>query len=308
MRASSLPAADMHANATPSSSTFTCVLDAKASLGECPVWSIAEQVLYWEDINEPALHRFDPATGVDAAMPMPSSIGSYALRKQGGFVIALRDGVWLAKRDGSLERKLATPAYDQATHRFNDGRCDARGRFFVGSMNEKRDANSGSLVRLDDDGRLTEVIPGVMISNALAWSPDGRTMYHADTPTRTVHAYDYDAATGTLRNRRVFRQFDDPGQRPDGACVDSEGCYWVAFYGGGRIARLSPAGEILVEYPVPATCPTMCAFGGPALKTLYLTSARQQRTAEDLAARPQSGGVFAMEVGVAGLAEPAFAG
>jgi sugar lactone lactonase YvrE len=291
-----------------SASPFTCVLDAKASLGECPVWSVAEQVLYWEDINGPALHRYDPATGANVAMPMPASIGSFALRARGGFIVALRDGVWLATDDGKLERKLAGPPYDPATHRFNDGRCDAQGRFLVGSMNEKRDASSGSLVRIDVDGRLTELIPGVMISNALAWSLDGRTMYHADTPTLTVHAYDYDTTTGTPRNARVFKRFTDPTQRPDGAAVDSEGCYWVAFYGGGRIARLSPAGEILVEIPVPAMCPTMCAFGGRDLKTLYVTSARQFRSAEDLALRPQSGGLFAMPVDVPGRVEPAFAG
>ncbi len=132
-------------------SPFTCVLDVKASLGECPVWSAKEQVLYWVDINAPSLNRFDPATGRNAAMPMPESIGCFALRRSGGFVIALRGGVWLADADGTLDRKVAEAPYDPDHHRFNDGRCDAAGRFFVGSMNERRDANSATLIRVDPD-------------------------------------------------------------------------------------------------------------------------------------------------------------
>ena len=298
----------MSSAAPESASPFTCVLDARASLGESPVWSVAEQALYWVDINAPSLNRFDPATGANLAMPMPESIGCVALRERGGLIVALRGGVWIARADGALERKLADAPYDTATHRFNDGRCDRQGRFFAGSMNEKRDANSASLSRIDADGRIATALTDMMISNGLAWSPDGRTMYHADTPTLTVHAFDYDTAAGSASNRRVFHRFDDPKHRPDGAAVDSEGCYWTAFYGGGHVARLSPAGEVLALYPVPATCPTMCAFGGRDLATLYLTSARQLRSAEELARHPRSGGLFAMRVSVPGLPEPAFAG
>ena len=129
----------------PPDSTMTCVLDAQASLGECPLWSTAEQVLYWIDINAPALHRFDPRSGTNTTMPMPSSIGSYALRARGGFVLALRDGVYLAAADGRIERKVADAPYDPAHERFNDGRCDPRGRFLVGTMNERRDGPTGAL-------------------------------------------------------------------------------------------------------------------------------------------------------------------
>jgi sugar lactone lactonase YvrE len=285
-----------------------CIHDARASLGECPVWSVAEQMLYWVDINAPALHRFDPATGEDTAMPMPESIGCVALRRQGGFVVALRGGIWLARPDGTLVRKIADPPYDPAHHRFNDGRCDRQGRFWAGAMNEKRDADSATLVRVDADHRMTPVLSGMMISNGLAWSPDGRTMYHTDTPKRVVHAYDFDPASGLPSNRRELAHFTDPTHRPDGGAVDSEGCYWTAFYGGGKVARLSPAGAVLAEFPVPAQCPTMCAFGGRDLKTLYVTSARQFRSDEELARLPLSGGLFAMAVAVPGLPEPAFAG
>jgi sugar lactone lactonase YvrE len=289
-------------------SPFRCVLDARASLGECALWNGAEQALYWVDINAPTLNRFDPATGTNRAMPMPASIGSFAFRARGGFVVALRDGLWLADGDGRLERKVADAPYDPAHHRFNDGRCDRQGRFCAGVMDESHTANSGSLWRLDADLGFARVLGDMMISNGLAWSPDGRTMYHTDTPTRTVHAYDYDAATGTPSNPRVFAHWTAEGDRPDGATVDAEGCYWSAFYGGGKVVRVSPRGETLALFPVPALCPTMCALGGPDLRTLYVTSARQQRPAEELSRLPQSGGIFAMRFDVPGLPEPPFAG
>jgi sugar lactone lactonase YvrE len=289
-------------------SPFECVLDAKAQLGECPTWSADEQALYWVDINAPSLNRFDPATGANRVWRMPQSIGSFALRARGGFVAALRDGIWLVDPEGRLERRIAEPPYDPASHRFNDGRCDPRGRFWVGSMNERRDARSAHLYRLDADGRLTAMIPDIMISNGLAWSPDERTMYHADTVQRAVCGWDFDAATGALSNRRVLAQFIHEGERPDGAAVDSEGCYWSAFYGGGKVVRLSPDGIKVAEYAVPAMCPTMCAFGGPDLKTLYVTTARQRREDQELTRWPQSGGIFAMRIDVAGLPEPKFAG
>ncbi len=289
-------------------SPFECVLDIKASLGECPTWSVDGQSLYWVDINAPSLNRFDPLTGKNIAWPMPEAIGCFALRDRGSFVAALRSGIWLVGANGKLEHKIAAAPYDPAHHRFNDGRADAQGRFWAGSMNEKRDAASAMLYRLDASLALTPVLSDITIANGLAWSPDSRTMYHADTPTRTIHAWDFDPATGTVANRSVFAQFSAATDRPDGGAVDREGCYWSAFYGGGKVVRLSPRGETLAEFPVPATCPTMCAFGGPDLKTLFVTTARQRREAEELARLPQSGGIFAMRVDVPGMPEPKFAG
>ena len=292
----------------PSSDTLRCVLDVKASLGECPTWCAAEQALYWVDINAPSLNRFDPATGQNTVMPMPDSIGCFALRRSGGFVVALRSGIWLAQRDGTLTRKVAPAPYDPAHHRFNDGRCDPQGRLLAGTMNEKRDGATAALYRLDPDFTLTRILTNMTISNGLAFSPNGRTMYHADTPAQTITAHDYDGATGTPSNARVLARFTDAGDRPDGAAVDSEGCYWTAMYNGGKVKRLAPDGRLLAEYPVPAMCPTMCAFGDPDLKTLYVTSARQRRADDELERLPLSGGIFSMRVDVAGLPEPAFAG
>jgi sugar lactone lactonase YvrE len=287
---------------------FTCVLDIKAQLGEGPVWSSRDQALYWVDINAPSLNRFDPATGRNVAMPMPDSIGCFALRQPAGFIVALRGGIWLAGADGTLGRKIADAPFDPAHHRFNDGRCDRQGRFFAGSMNEKRDAPTAALWRVDADGAMTRVLAGMTISNGLAWSPDGRTMYHADTPTHTIRAFDYDIATGTPSRPRVFAQWTGENDRPDGGAVDSAGNYWTAFYRGGRVLQISPRGQTLAEYPIPAMCPTMCAFGGADLATLYVTTARQMRDADELARLPHSGGIFAMRVPVPGLPEPAFAG
>lgn len=287
---------------------FRCVLDLRAALGESPTWSVDEQALYFVDIVAPALVRFDPATGVHTSMAMPSSIGCFGLRERGGFVVALRDGIWLADAHGRLEHRLAGAPYDPAHHRFNDGRVDRQGRFWVGSMNEKRDAPSAALYRLERDGSLARVLDGVIVSNGVAWSPDGRTMYHADTPAHTVRAYDFDPATGVPSGGRVFARWHGDTDRPDGAAVDSAGNYWIAFYRGGKVLQVSPQGRVLREVPFPAQCPTMPCFGGPDLRTLYVTSARRDRPADELARYPQSGGLFAMRVEVPGLPEPRFAG
>jgi len=287
---------------TAVSTAFSCVLDIGASLGECPLWSIDEQVLYWIDINAPSLNRFDPARGDNAAMPMPESIGCYAFREGGGFVVALRGGIWLCDANGRLERRIVDAPYDTASYRFNDGRCDPQGRFVVGTMNEKRDADGGALYRVERDGSLSRLFGGMTISNGLAWSPDGRTMYHADTPARTVTAFDY-AATGAPRGARTFARWTGEGERPDGGTVDSAGHYWAALYGGGKLSQLAADGSLVAEHPLPAMCPTMCAFGGPDLRTLYVTTARQKREAAELARFPQTGGIFAMRVEAPGLRE-----
>jgi sugar lactone lactonase YvrE len=288
---------------------FTCVLDVKASLGECALWSVDDQALWWVDINAPSLNRFDPKTATNTSIAMPDAIGCFAFRpRDGGFVLAMRSGIWFADRHGRPTRRIVAPPFEPAHHRFNDGKCDRQGRFYAGTMNEQRDAPSGALVRLDADLSFTRVLDSMTISNGLAWSPDGRTMYHADTPTRAINAFDYDTTTGTPRHPRVFARFSAEGDRPDGCTVDSEGCYWSAFYRGGKVVRIAPDGRLLAEYPVPAMCPTMCALGGPDLRTLFVTSARQQRSDEELAELPQSGGIFAMRVDVPGVAEPSFAG
>lgn len=289
----------------PQQNRFTCVLDAGARLGESPVWSLRDSVLHWVDIKSPSLNRFDPVSGINTAVVMPENIGFVALAEDGGFVAGFRSGLWRLDDRGSRSTQLAVNPEDQQTSRFNDGRTDRRGRIFAGTIDEPKAGARAHLYRYDERG-LTAMVAGLLTSNGLAFSPDGRWMYHSDTPTFTVYRYEYDAQRGELGERSVFVRLtptDSDRGRPDGAAVDAEGCYWTALYEGGRVQRYSRAGALLAEYPVPARCPTMVAFGDSDLRTLYVTSARDGRPEQELQALPFSGGVFAMRVDVPGLPE-----
>jgi len=283
------------------------VLAAQAELGECPVWSVREQALYFVDILAPALHRFDPRSGEHKVMPVPEHIGCFGLNEQGGFVAALRSGVCLLDEEGKIVRRVAENPGEAALSRFNDGRVDRHGRFWCGSLWEPQDRNGGKLCRLDEHLRLTVEAEDIKISNGLAFSPDNKWMYHTDTPNGVLYRYPVDEK-GDIGPREVLKRFvQEEGGLPDGAAVDSEGFYWSAMFDGSRVIRLNPAtGEIVDEIPLPVRWPTMIAFGGPDLKTLYITSSREDRSAEELAAYPQSGDVFAVEVDVAGLPEPLY--
>jgi sugar lactone lactonase YvrE len=288
--------------------SFDLALDLRAELGECPQWSVEEQALYFVDIKGRALHRYKPATGEHVAMAMPEEIGCFGFRKGGGFIAGFRSGIWLLDPSGNREAKLADNPEDQRTSRFNDGRIDPAGRFLAGTIDEPKDGGKAHLYRYDRRG-LAALAGGLLTSNGVAFSPDGRTLYHSDTPTFTVWRYAYDPATGEAADKTLFIRLepteDDRG-RPDGAAVDAQGCYWTALFEGGRIQRYSPEGRLLAEYPVPARCPTMVAFGGHDLKTLYVTSARTGRSAEELQAFPHSGSLFSMPVDVPGLPEYRF--
>ena len=191
--------------------------------------------------------------------------------------------------------------------RCNDGKCDRQGRFWVGTMGDMRRTPRGHLYRLDPQAGLRRVLDGLTIPNGLCWSPDGRTMYFTDSPTRLIWAFPYDPATGTPGERRVFAQVDGSGVA-DGATVDAEGCLWSARHGGGRVTRYTPDGRIDREIALPVSQPSCCAFGGPDLGTLFVTTARNGLSADDLAKQPLAGAVLALEPGVRGLAEPRYAG
>ncbi|MDP8918042.1 MAG: SMP-30/gluconolactonase/LRE family protein [Pseudomonadota bacterium] len=288
--------------------SFDLALDLRAELGECPQWSAEEQALYFVDIKGRALHRYKPATGEHVAMAMPEEIGCFGFRKNGGFIAGFRSGIWLLDPSGNREAKLADNPEDQRTSRFNDGRVDPAGRFLAGTIDEPKDGGNAHLYRYDRRG-LVALAGGLLTSNGVAFSPDGRTLYHSDTPTFTVWRYAYDPSTGEATDKTLFMRLepteDDRG-RPDGAAVDAQGGYWTALFEGGRIQRYSPEGRLLAEYPVPARCPTMVAFGGHDLKTLYVTSARTGRPAQELEALPHSGSLFSMPVDVPGLPEYRF--
>lgn len=294
------------------------VLEAGATLGESPLWSPDEQVLYWLDIKAPALHRYDPVSRRDEAWPMPQEIGSIALREGGGLVGALRDGFAYITPGESEVAWIGNPEPDRPVNRMNDGRADRQGRFWAGSMHDPDGPPEtyferepvGAFYRLDPDGTIHRMIEGILVSNCLSWSPDGTTMYAADSPTRTIRAWDYDPATGDIANERVFTTIPDDGERgsPDGAIVDAEGGLWVAEFRGSRVTRFAPDGSVDRMISLPASRVTCPMFGGPDFRTLYVTTARIMLTPDELAAEPLAGAVFALDVGVAGLPEAAFPG
>ncbi|MGO4526527.1 SMP-30/gluconolactonase/LRE family protein [Microvirga sp. 2MCAF35] len=287
---------------------LSVALDLRAELGECPIWDADEQALFFVDIKGRALHRFRPATGEHAVRAMPEEIGCIGFRKGGGFIAGFRSGLWLLDSEGHRETKLADNPEDQRTSRFNDGRVDPAGRFLAGTIDEPKDGGRAHLYRYDNRG-LTTLASGLLTSNGVAFSPDGRTLYHSDTPTFTVWRYAYDPVSGEATDKALFVRLQPTGTdrgRPDGAAVDAEGCYWTALFEGGRLQRYAQDGKLMAEYPVPARCPTMICFGGADLKTLYVTSARTGRSADELEAFPHSGSLFSMPVDVPGLPETRF--
>lgn len=309
----------MHAPAL-SSPTWDAITTEPDSLGESPFWHPQEQHLYWVDTPGQRIARVAVqslhAQGLVEYWPLPQEPGCIAPVQGGGLVMALRDGIYLALAWGGPLQRLAAAPYDTGKLRFNDGKCDPQGRFWAGSLYEPKDQALGALYMLDGQG-LHAMQGGVVTANGLAWSPNGRTAYWADTAAHQVRAFDFDAATGQLSGGRVFYQMTPKpagwvwgsgmpnahqyGGRPDGAAVDSEGCYWSAQYEGQRLLRLSPAGRVLAEVRTPVPCPTMPCFGGLDRKTLFITTSRQGRSAQELAQYPGAGCVFATRVEVAGL-------
>ena len=300
--------------------TWQTAIAQTSELGESPFWHPDEQTLYWVDIPGRQIHRASVITGAVQSWAMPSEPGCIApARSQGkpsGLVIALRDGIYRAPQWGGALQLLMLAEHDTASTRFNDGKADPLGRFWAGTMYEPRDADKAQLFSVDCRHGQPPVVElkasHAVIANGLAWSPDGATLYWADTPAHTIRAWDWDAQSNVMSRERVFRQWPgkpagwQPGMagyggRPDGAAVDVEGNYYVAMFEGGRLLKLSPAGQLLEDISVPARCPTMPCFGGDDLKTLYLTTARYNRPAQELQAWPDSGCVFSMRVGVAGL-------
>ena len=287
---------------------ITAAHPTPAKLGESPLWSVAEQCLYYVDIPGREVRRFDPATGELLRWPTESEPGSIALLEGGGLLLAQRSGLFTVDTKTGTQTRIGEPPYDPARQRFNDGKPDAAGRFWVGTIDDARlpDAQLFRYV----DGKMEAMAGDIAVSNGLAWSPDGRTQYWTDTKAHEIYRFDFDVATGALGERQLFARFDKRadgqaldayGGRPDGAAVDVEGCYWVALFEGQRLLRLSPAGETLQELRLPVRCATMPAFGGADLRTLYITTAREKRPADELAAQPLAGCLLQVRVDVAGL-------
>lgn len=288
--------------------SIDCILPLGQKLGESPVWSVEEQALYWVDSRAPTIHRLDPATGTQQMRRLPSLVGSIGLRRGGGLIVALQTGLYtLETLDGALT-PVAQPETDLPENRFNDGRCDRQGRFWAGTMNDKRRDPTGALYRLDADHRCTKIRDDIIVPNSLAWSPDDRVMYLSDTYRSIILAYDFSPSDGRVSNPRTFFDTSAVPGRPDGSTIDAEGCLWNASYAGGRLVRYTPDGAIDRVLETPVSQPTSCCFGGPQLDVLYITSATQRLEPGQLAREPLAGGLFAAHVGVKGLPEPVYAG
>ena len=277
-------------------------------LGESPFWHPVEQALYWCDIAAHQLHRLDPVSGASKRWQLDAEVACCAPVLGGGLLLGMRDGLWRFDPASGERELLAAPPYDPAEQRFNDGKCDPQGRFWVGTIDDRRQP-AAALYRWAG-GRLDRCAEGITTSNGLAWSLDGHTMYWSDTKAHRIHAFDFDITDGSLSRQRVFAQFEqrvdgqslaDYGGRPDGAAVDAEGCYWVGMYEGQRLLRLAPDGALLGTLELPVRCPTMPCFGGADLKTLYITTARQGRPEAELQDQPMAGCVLAVRVDVPGL-------
>ncbi|MBV8618059.1 MAG: SMP-30/gluconolactonase/LRE family protein [Curvibacter sp.] len=294
-------------------STAELVLDARCGVGESPLWSVAEQALYWVDIPAGRLHRWDAQSGLSRHWQAPEMLACLARRGDGpGFVGGMESGLFTltTPEAAALEcHRLAEVAHAAPGMRFNDGRCDRQGRFWAGTMVMDMAARraAGALYRFDARG-LQPMLQGLLVPNGLGFSPDGRTLYLSDShpASQAIWAFDYDPDDGVPQRQRLWVDMKTLPGRPDGAAVDEDGGYWICANDAGMVHRFTPQGRLDRSLPLPVAKPAMCAFGGAQLDTLYVTTIRPA----DLAPheQPLAGAVFALRPGVRGLPEPAFAG
>lgn len=281
------------------------VLPVQNKLGEGPLWHAQEQALYWVDIESDCFYRWSPETGKLDSFEVGLPIGALGFRQAGGLVLATRDGfAFWNEADRSLQM-IADPEADKPEARFNDGAVDPQGRFLAGTMGQ---GYTGTLYRLDPDGSVHTLETGVGISNGIGWSPDNATMYYTDSLARVIYAYDYDAATGAISNRRDLIRVPEEEGLPDGLTVDSEGYIWSARWGGWNVTRHAPDGTVDREVRLPVSLITSCTFGGPNLDELYITTAWTDLSPEQRQAQPMAGDLFRLKTDVRGQGEPRFAG
>ncbi|AIJ08510.1 MULTISPECIES: SMP-30/gluconolactonase/LRE family protein [Edwardsiella] len=283
----------------------TPLFDYQGELPECPTWDADTQSLFWTDILKKQIHRYQPQTGEQTVFHFEEEVGCFALRERGGFIVAMRSGIWLADQIGALTQKVCDNPNNPQLARFNDGGTDWLGRFYAGTYWGPRDYNGALLCRVDAALKTTVVQCDILGANGLAFSADKKWMYTSDTPNHVIYRTPLDA-DGNPGQRQVWETFPRGNGRPDGAAMDTEGCYWSALFDGWRIARFSPQGEIIEEYALPVRCPTMVCFGGDDLKTLFITTTRENMTAEEIIERPLSGAIFTLQVAVAGVAKAKF--
>ncbi|MGY4504067.1 sugar lactone lactonase YvrE [Bradyrhizobium sp. GM24.11] len=295
----------MTANSLPTHRVETAVASADI-LGETPLWCDRSRKLWWVDIDGRLHQSFDPATGVHHVSSYDCQfLGSQALTADGSHLLAqdLTLHHRVADRDPSDQVFEVETGLD---NRLNDGRVDARGRLWIGTMDNQLHRPNGALYRVTGDGQVVRLFGDVIVTNGIAFSPDNRTLYFTDTRRHCTWMFDFDLDDGVIRNRRVFADYTASKERPDGACVDVAGGLWTAFFSGGRVVRYRPDGKIDTVIPLPVTNPTCLCFGGSDLKTLFVTTARKFRDQQQLSLEPQAGHVLAIHGVAQGLAEHRF--
>jgi sugar lactone lactonase YvrE len=273
-----------------------------ARLGEGPVWDDRDSTLVFVDIHNHHVHRWSPADGSVSTFTAPGPVGFAVLREDGGLLMGVRDSFVRCTPAGDLESTIRLDEIDTSTTRFNDGKVDPWGNVVAGTMDLQMSAPSSKLYRLSPEGAVTTLLTDVVVSNGLGWTADRRTMFYVDSGPRTVDAFEVDPADGTLGARRRVVQLDfvvDGG--PDGLCVDTDGCAWVATWAGSAVRRYTPDGELDSIVPLPVKNITSCAFGGPRLDHLYITTSRNALTDDELRAQPHAGHVFVLDLSATGI-------
>ncbi|SES14833.1 SMP-30/gluconolactonase/LRE family protein [Salipaludibacillus aurantiacus] len=285
------------------------VLDSKAALAEGPSWNAKSQKLLWVDINGHTVNAFDPETGGNESLDVGEKVGAVVPRENGGLVLAMESGFYTY----SKETKELTPVEDPEAHlkgtRFNDGKCDPQGRFWAGTMVMEGEPGEANLYRLDHDLKVNLMISDVTVSNGLAWNPEKSKMYYIDTKSKKIRSYEFDGETGSIDEERTIITIPEDMGSPDGMTIDEEGMLWIAFFHGGKVVRFNPDnGDSLSEVLMPASNVTSCAFGGENLDELYITTAREGLTEEELDRQPHAGGIFRIKPGVKGAPSYTFQG
>jgi len=292
-------------------SIVTTAVNGQALLGECPVWDSATGCLYWIDIDGRVVHRFNPSSGMDEPRGLPGRPGSIGLTATPGhLVLAMEHEIHRFDFETNALTVLTSLETAGTGNRLNDGRCDPAGRFVVGSMfaDTRAEQTSGVLHQVNADGSSTELRHGIGVSNGLVFDAERGRMSFADTPTQTVVVYDYDAETGTADNERLFFDYSTIDGLPDGACLDADGCYWSASVYGWALTRITPDGKVDRRIDVPVEKPSMPAFGGPNLDTIFVTTIG---AGGNVASKPGRdgfvpGALLAIDAGVQGIPEPTF--
>lgn len=279
------------------------VAAARSRLGESPLWCERSRRLWWVDVLTPGLWSCDPETGDCRSHPVAARrLGSIALGERGGLLLACDDGLHAYDPATGRQTFLVDPEPGVSGHRKNDGRVDPYGNFWVGTLRETDFAPVGALYRVRPDLTVSREDDGLAVPNALAFDAERRRFYYADTRAHTIWVCDQDPRTGGIAGRRVFTTTVAPA-RPDGSCIDAEGCVWNAEYAGGRVVRYAPSGEVLAAIDLPVSHPTSCCFGGPALDRLYVTSASEPLSGAALEAEPLAGLTLVLDAGVSGRPE-----